>query len=191
MQDRVPTYPGRVKLTPVPWQDGFYDLERADDPVVDGTPINKATLLTDATAALLALTGNPTVNDALAKIASGKIEMATGSYIGNGNYGQAHPCVLNFSFTPYLVIVFEADMGFLTGESGESEKSYTLIAVNPADSASRYGNTKSAYEGNIYDHFTWGDRSFNWYSYAQGSTDGTAQLNASGATYYYFALGVI
>ena len=38
--DRVPTYPGRVKLTHVGGD--FYDMERADEPLVAGTPIDKA-----------------------------------------------------------------------------------------------------------------------------------------------------
>lgn len=40
--DRIPTYPGRVKLIPVPGQADTYDMIRADDPIVPGTPINKA-----------------------------------------------------------------------------------------------------------------------------------------------------
>lgn len=40
--DRVPTYPGRVVLTPVTGQTNTYDLTRADDPVVAGTPLNAA-----------------------------------------------------------------------------------------------------------------------------------------------------
>lgn len=52
MQDRVPLYPGRVTLTPVPGQTNTFDLVRADQPQVQGAPINKATLLKDATAAL-------------------------------------------------------------------------------------------------------------------------------------------
>jgi hypothetical protein len=40
--DRVPTYPGRVKLTPVSGQDNVYDMVRSDSPVEPGTPINKA-----------------------------------------------------------------------------------------------------------------------------------------------------
>ncbi len=40
--DRIPTYPGRVKLTPVSGQTNTYDLERADLPIEEGTPINKA-----------------------------------------------------------------------------------------------------------------------------------------------------
>lgn len=51
MQDRVPLYPGRVTLTPVAGQANTYDMARADQPTQEGTPLNKATLLKDATAA--------------------------------------------------------------------------------------------------------------------------------------------
>ena len=42
--DRIPTYPGRVKLTPVSGQSNTFDMERADQPVVVGTPLNKKLL---------------------------------------------------------------------------------------------------------------------------------------------------
>lgn len=40
--DRVPTYPGRVTMTPVAGQENTYDMVRADAPLEVGTPINKA-----------------------------------------------------------------------------------------------------------------------------------------------------
>lgn len=40
--DRVSTYPGRVKLSPVTGQTNVYDLARADSPIQEGTPINAA-----------------------------------------------------------------------------------------------------------------------------------------------------
>lgn len=40
--DRVSTYPGRVILKPVTGATNTYDMERADVPVTEGTPINKA-----------------------------------------------------------------------------------------------------------------------------------------------------
>lgn len=40
--DRVPTYPGRVTMTPVPGKANTYDMVRADEPIVEGTPVNKA-----------------------------------------------------------------------------------------------------------------------------------------------------
>lgn len=43
--DRVSTYPGRVKLTPVGGGEAvLYDMEWADEPVVEGTPLNKVNL---------------------------------------------------------------------------------------------------------------------------------------------------
>lgn len=41
-QNRVPLYPGRVTLTPV--SGNTYDMERADQPTQEGTPLNRDTL---------------------------------------------------------------------------------------------------------------------------------------------------
>lgn len=41
-RDRVPSNPGRVTLTPVEGRENTYDMERADDPLFAGTPIDKA-----------------------------------------------------------------------------------------------------------------------------------------------------
>lgn len=41
VEDRLSTYPGRVTLTPVGGEENTFDLERADLPLVEGTPINK------------------------------------------------------------------------------------------------------------------------------------------------------
>lgn len=42
VQDRVPTYAGRVTLTPVEGAANTFTMERADVPVVEGTPIDRA-----------------------------------------------------------------------------------------------------------------------------------------------------
>lgn len=71
MKDRVPKYPGRVKITRADGTSEYVTLERADEPVSgnEGTPLNKATLLSDDTAAKLKLTSDdPTVDDALKKL---------------------------------------------------------------------------------------------------------------------------
>lgn len=44
VEDRVSTYPGRIKLTAVSGQANIYDMSRADDPVQEGTPLNAALL---------------------------------------------------------------------------------------------------------------------------------------------------
>ena len=69
MKDRVPKYPGRVKITRSDGTSEYATIERADEPVSgnEGTPLNKATLLSDDTAAMLGFTtsDDPTVDDAL------------------------------------------------------------------------------------------------------------------------------
>ena len=64
MQDREPTYPGRVTLTPVYGLANTYDMERADRPLQEGTPLNKASLMKDATAALFGLGTDAVPDDA-------------------------------------------------------------------------------------------------------------------------------
>lgn len=70
MQDRLPLYPGRVQMVPVPGQANTYDIIRADQPTQEGTPLNKATLLSDETAQAMGLdpANNPTPNDAFQKL---------------------------------------------------------------------------------------------------------------------------
>lgn len=76
MKDRIPMYPGRVKLVPVEGQENVFDMVRADDPVEGGTPLSKATLLSDQTVEKIwgdDAPENPTVNDALYEVAGKKL----------------------------------------------------------------------------------------------------------------------
>lgn len=50
MQDRIPLYPGRVRLIPVNGQANTFDMVRADEPTEAGTPLNKACLFSDEAA---------------------------------------------------------------------------------------------------------------------------------------------
>lgn len=68
MQDRVPLYPGRVKLVPVSGQENTYDMTRADQPTQEGTPLNKASLWADDTASLFGLDVNSVPNDGFKKL---------------------------------------------------------------------------------------------------------------------------
>ena len=72
MQDREPTYPGRVTLTPVYGLANTYDMERADRPLQEGTPLNKASLLKDSTAALLGLGTDAVPDDAFVALVLGQ-----------------------------------------------------------------------------------------------------------------------
>lgn len=68
MQNREPTYPGRVTLTPVSGLANTYDMDRADQPLQPGTPLNKETLLKDSTAALYGLGTGAVPDDVYVKI---------------------------------------------------------------------------------------------------------------------------
>lgn len=63
MKDRIPLYPGRVKLTPVAGQENTYDMVRADQPTQEGDPLNKGTLLSDQVAELFGLSTDAVPND--------------------------------------------------------------------------------------------------------------------------------
>lgn len=82
MRDRVPKNRNRVRLTPVPGQDNLYDLVRADDPITEGTPLCKATLLPDSVCDVLGIdreTSTPA--DALAILPS-KAPLASPTFTG-------------------------------------------------------------------------------------------------------------
>lgn len=66
MQDRVPTYPGRVELIPVLGQENTYEMVRADEPTQEGTPLNKANLLQDSVAKMYGLLESAIPNDVFA-----------------------------------------------------------------------------------------------------------------------------
>lgn len=101
MQDRVPTYPGRVTMTPVAGQANTYDMARADQPTQEGTPLNKDSLLKDATAALFQLGTDAVPNDVLSVLSKAtlwdgadlktpngevvsRLKFGNSSYYGNG-----------------------------------------------------------------------------------------------------------
>lgn len=81
MQDRVSATPGRMLITPENGQPAFYaTVEMADNPTVEGTPLNKANLLTDATAALFGL-GSEAVPDDLFILLAPSYLKALNSYV--------------------------------------------------------------------------------------------------------------
>lgn len=197
MQDRVPLYPGRVKMTPVAGQANTYDMVRADDPTQAGTPLNKATLLKDATAALFGKTNAAVPDDILSLLSKSVLaqtvgedtiltdvlgtkltvggQIKIGSYVGTGTYGQANPNTLTFSFVPYMVVIlcnnaatYYPGTVFIKGQ--------TL-----SDGIGHNEYTNGAYALSV----SWVDKTVSWYS---TSTPGK-QLNFEGDSYYYFAIG--
>lgn len=166
MQDRIPTYPGRWKLTNVATGEVIIvDAVRADDATQDGTPMNKATFLKDTTAALFGLTALAVPDDVLAAIASGRAKIETGSYTGTGTYGSANPNSITFSITPKLVLIKGMLTPSILGGSfftGTMQQNYSQVV-------------------------SWSGNTMSWYS--NGGNAGY-QLNTSGWSYEYCAIGV-
>lgn len=146
---------------------------------VHGTDLNKAALLTDATAALFGKTETATPNEVFAAIksrfdsvnssinsvsstASSKANSVRGSYSGNG----AESKTLSFSFSPKLVVI--------TGTWGGS---------NPVSISFVYGITRGVGSG-MTSHVivSWGGNSVT-------INTSNNYLNTSGGTYYYAAIG--
>lgn len=157
MRDRVPRYPGRVKLTPVPGQANVYDMTRADSPTQDGDPINKSTLLKNSTAALYGLGDDATPNDVFAEIrnyvestlnvpagtedSAAYLDNLLDEYIATKKnksigfvcltFGAAHPVLLGYTYIVKLNIITQ---NYATIEaiaySGYGVKKYTRCKYN-------------------------------------------------------------
>lgn len=170
MQDREPTYPGRVTLTPVYGLANTYDMERADQPLQEGTPLNKASLLSDATAAaikalLASQTEDPaTPNDALniltqavddvTTVAAGKCSMETSTYTGTGSAGASSPTTLTFPKKPTAVIVFgEYSLLFITDKNTSTANVLCWLSDRTSWSRAKIswtGNKLKIYSENSY-----------------------------------------
>lgn len=98
------------------------------------------------------------------------VHIETGSYTGTGKYGSSNPNSLTFGFEPKIVFVYAT--GFAAN----------CIMVNPVKS------TPYSISASNSDHFiymTWNGNTVRWYN----ETYSDRQLNATGITYYYLAIG--
>jgi hypothetical protein len=93
VKDRIPTYPGRVRLIPVSGQANTFDMVRADEAIELGTPINKA-LFDSIVADLAAL--QKSINDSLFALTQ-RVALSTravGDEIGLYENGVLTPFIL-------------------------------------------------------------------------------------------------
>lgn len=205
MQDRVSLYPGRVKLTPVAGQDNLYDLTRADQPTQDGTPLNKATLLNDDTAALYGLDEAAVPDDVLSIIktlldtaqstANGRAIISVGTYQGTGIvHSRDNPKRLTFGFTPKFFILHTGESLYYSGTygSGISIANYLLVPYKNGKEISM--TVESSGSPNYYKHVnvTLANNAASWYAISSSSSypaDAGTNFNSSGKTYYYISIG--
>lgn len=184
MKDRVPLYPGRVILNPVSGQENTYDLTRADQPQQEGTPLNKANLLSDTTAAAIASatkianSSDPVINEMLANIAAvigTNLKLTkTGSYVGTGTKGQNNAIQLVIGFCPVFVAVLN---------KGSTRPGLII-----------YDKTSDTFCSNTYDwrdYLTvqYADGVLSYYTTMTGSSAVYYQLNEKSVNYYWVAIG--
>ena len=194
MKDRVPLYPGRVKLVPVAGQENTYDMVRADEPRVEGTPINKASLLKDATAALFGLGTDAVPDEVLAKIkelldgllttANSKARIQTGSYTGTGTYGASNPCSLTFDFVPQAIIVY----GAVPVKYDYDATSFTFASKNVTTTRAFIGTSSGEIKAeDLYFNFL--EKKVTFYVNFVGDDAAKYQCNKSGVKYGYICFG--
>lgn len=180
MEDRNPTpgQEGRMLITPEDGTPAFHArVEMADNPRREGTPLNKATLLKDATAALFGLDNTAVPDDVLAAIPAlidGRAKIVTGSYTGTGTYGSDNKNSLTFEFVPKLVVILP-------------EGTYSpnvLLLVNGLTRTGILEKSSSYWALTV----SWSDNTVSWYA-PNGTDGGEEQMNKSGITYRYCAIG--
>lgn len=190
MQDRVPTYPGRVRMTPVAGQANVYDMTMADEPVEVGTPLNKATMLKDATASLFGLT-DAVPDDVLSWLGNyindDAVKIATGSYVGTGTYDSSSPNSLTFDFSPEMVFMLgitntsNITSPVFSSTGGQGLYVMCKSLLSESWNGCGFSATNSASFGKI----SADEKTFYWYNGSSGS----AQYNAAGYTYHWLAIG--
>ena len=114
------------------------------------------------------------IDNALNQLAGSTLHIASGSYAGTGEAGAEHPNQLTFEFVPKMVV--------LTVDAGQELENGTVLVA---------GQTRSSGMGTSYSggscldlHITWSGQGLSWYS-----AKASYQLNKSGQTYRYFAVG--
>lgn len=195
MKDRIPANPGRVLITPEGGSDAFYaTMTRADNPTQAGDKLNKATLLKDTTAALFGL-GEDAVPDDILSILSNAVlfvegylrdiggnkvgpRIETGSYVGTGTYGPSNPCSLTFDFTPKIVLMHRG------GTTAYTDSTHCMVFVWNITNAFYIGSA-----GDSHNSVTYSGNTMSWYNTTGNLASAGAQLNGSGTTYWYTALG--
>lgn len=132
----------------------------------------------------------PAVSDGYTYTALGqlgaKAQIATGSYMGTGTYGSANPNSLTFGFEPKLVIVWLAhqpsdNYGLRpSGSTSGSWEQSIMYTKGQCRCLVEYNNTAYVEEISVNGNI------FSWYT---TSSSAPGQLNQSGVTYEYFAIG--
>lgn len=165
-----------------------------------GTPLNKATLLKDATAALYGL-GTDAVPDDVFEVLSnaalyedGKfvfprgedipyVSIETGSYVGTGTAGQNNPTIITFDKgTPEIIFIAATTLVTYSGSKQTIDVSSPFIKDINVGFVLRQSSSADVYCNPLT--LQWDSNTLRFYHKSQAYV----QLNQSGITYKYVAL---
>lgn len=160
-----------------------------------GTALNKANLLADSTAASIGLDGSATLDTAVAKLkslidtertyADTKTMTELKSYVGTGAYGSSAPVSLSFSFVPSTIIY----IGYSNGTIFANPQQGLYMVALPAMSTSYTQYFGLCFNGQgqstSYGMRSGDSKTVSWYN----TSGAQMQLNESGSTYYFLAIG--
>jgi hypothetical protein len=117
------------------------------------------------------------------------LKVQTGSYTGTGKVGASNPNKITFTFTPKIVIVYETTPEY----SDDTPRTMFAIYGLPSTFSSYVANIDSSSnsmsaEGVV---LTWTATSLSWHAAFSGTAGYVikGQLNASGQTYKWIAIG--
>lgn len=127
--------------------------------------------------------------------ANGGCRIASGSYVGNGLFGESNPTVLQFPFKPkYVTIptsVDTSDDGFLELISVYNAAGNPILAVDSVPTGSEYSPGDNRISGPLgyYTCYRYDNNTNTLYFYSKSSGGAGHQKNAAGVTYYWIAIG--
>lgn len=127
--------------------------------------------------------------------ANGGCRIASGSYVGNGLFGESNPTVLQFPFKPkYVTIptsVDTSDDGFLELISVYNAAGNPILAVDSVPTGSEYSPGDNRISGPLgyYTCYRYDNNTNTLYFYSEYSGGAGHQKNAAGVTYYWIAIG--
>ena len=139
-------------------------------------------ILADSTKALYGLGNDAVPDDVLIAIRTmletmetNAVRIAIGSYSGTGKSGKNYPNSLTFDFAPKFVYIMS---------SSEISSSYNRLLLIRGCTKAISGESSST-ENTI----TWSGNTVSWYTGTTQTEHIAGQLNKSGTTYRYFAVG--
>lgn len=183
MKDRIASHPGRVKLTLV--SGNIYDMEMADDPVEVGTALNKANLLTDATASAIGARfgSSPDTPDDALNLLLGCLATESVTWVGNNTYGVGNETEMAFTHEPKLVYISQRNGGNVNFVVSTSLLDWN--ALKDADAEAGTPTIAVTYNGTAYpcNYSITGNTLKLWHS-----TNATVQYNANNFVYYALAI---